>query len=125
MPTAAKPALGKFDGRDVIQSTIAVTNAGDGLSKAMSVDPTAMHLHDKVFVVLECEVNRIGFAEVGDTGKVARVHNLKAGAAVIVDENLVREHLDEMAKRIEEAAGVHRLPLDDDDEGPNDGDTSD
>lgn len=111
-----KPALGRFDGREVIKSTIAVTNAGDGLSKAMAVDPAKMDLHEKVYVVLECEVAKVTFTEVDDTNKVARNHTLKAGDATIVDEDLVREHLDAMAKRIEEAQGVHRLPLDEDGE---------
>lgn len=110
----ATTALGKFDRRDVIKSTIAVTNAGDGLSKAMAVDPQAMSLRDKVYVVLECEVAKVTFTDIDDTGKVARNHTLKAGDATIVDEDLVRDHLDAMAKRIEEAQGVHRLPLDDD-----------
>lgn len=107
-------ALPRFDGRDVIQATIAVTNAGDGLSKAMGVEPVPFHLGDKVYVVLECEVTRIGHAEIPDTGKLSRGHTFKAQAATIVDEDLVRVHLDEQTRRIEEAAGVHRLPLDED-----------
>jgi len=116
-----KSPLGRFDGREVIKSTIAVTNAGDGLSKAMSVDPAAMDLGDKVYVVLECEVAKVTFTEVDDTAKLARNHTLKAGDATIVDEDLVRAHIDEQVQRIEEAQGVHRLPLDEDGEDPGDG----
>jgi hypothetical protein len=119
MPTKPKNPLGRFDGREVIKSTIAVTNAGDGLSKAMGVDPSAMDLHDKVYVVLECDVSKVAFTEVDDTAKLARNHTLKAGAATIVDEDLVRDHLDAMAQRIEEAQGVHRLPLNEDGDGPD------
>jgi hypothetical protein len=111
MAGTAKHPLGTFDRREVIKSTIAVTNAGDGLSKAMGVEPQAMDLGDKVYVVLECEVAKVTFTEVDDTSKLARNHTLKAGDATIVDEDLVREHLDEQSRRIEEASGVHRLPL--------------
>ena len=117
--TTTKSPLGRFDGREVIKATIAVTNAGDGLSKAMAVDPSAMDLGDKVYVVLECEVAKVTFTEVDDTAKLARNHSLKAGDATIVDEDLVREHLDAMAQRIEEAQGVHRLPLGEDGEEPD------
>lgn len=116
MAAKTKNPLGMFDRREVIKATIAVTNAGDGLSKAMAVDPSAMDLGDKVYVVLECEVSKVTFTEVDDTSKLARNHSLKAGDATIVDEDLVREHLDAMAERIERAQGVHRLPLDGDGE---------
>jgi hypothetical protein len=124
MAARTKSPLGRFDGREVIKSTIAVTNAGDGLSKAMGVDPSAMDLGDKVYVVLECEVAKVTFTEVDDTAKLARNHTLRAGDATIVDEDLVREHLDTQAQRIEEAQGVHRLPLDDDGEPSGEGDST-
>lgn len=114
--------LGRFDRREVIKSTIAVTNAGDGLSKAMSVDPQAMDLGDKVYVVLECEVAKVTFTEIDDTKKLARNHTLRAGGATLVDEDLVRDHLDSMAERIEQAQGVHRLPLEEDGEPDEGGD---
>lgn len=112
--------LGKFDGREVIRATVAITNAGDGLSKAMAVDPAVMHHGDKIWVVLECDVAKVRFDPVDDTAKLTRVHILRAGAATLVDEDLVREHLDEQQRRIEEAEGVHRLPLGEDGDDAND-----
>lgn len=118
--------LGSFAGHDVVKSTVAITNAGDGLSKALGVDPTVLDIGDKVFVVLECEVAKIGFAPVDrDTDVLTRIHTLRAGTATLVDEDLVREHLDDQAKRIEEAAGVHRLPMGEDGEVDDEGEPDD
>ena len=108
---AKRTGLGRFDGREVIKSTVAVTNAGDGLSKALAVDPAALDLGDKVYVVLECEVSKVTFVPVPDTSKLQRVHTLKAGGATLVDEDLVREQLDTQAQRIEESQGIQRLPM--------------
>lgn len=115
----SKTALGKFGGREVVAAKVKVTNAGDGLSKAVAVDPVGLDIGDKVYVVLECDVADVGFSPAKDDGrKLVRTHALKTLNATIVDEDLVRAHLDDQAERIEKAAGVHRLPLDGDgDEG--------
>jgi len=109
--------LGTFDDRDVLRTTIAVTNAGDGLSDALKVDPQLMHLGDKVYVVLECEVAKVRFDPIKDTDALSRVHVLKAGTATLVDADLVRAQLDEQAERIQRAkeaeAGITRLPYND------------
>lgn len=101
--------LGSFEGRDVLQATVAVTNAGDGLSKALGVDPDQLALGEAVYVVLECEVAKITHSPIKDTHGVTRIHTLRAGSATLVDEELVRQHLDEQQRRIEESQGVHRL----------------
>ena len=86
----AKKKLTAFEGEEVLGTTIKITNAGDGLSKAMSID----------------------FQELKDADGAMRVHVLKAGRATMVDGKLVADVLDEQDKRLEEAAGVQRLPLD-------------
>ena len=115
--TKDKHPLGSFDGREVIKATVAITRAGDGLSAALAVDPQALDLGDKVYVVLECEVGKVSFEPVKDTQHLARVHTLRTQGATLVDEDLVRKHLDEMQVRIEEAQGVSRLPMGEDGEG--------
>jgi hypothetical protein len=111
--------LGTFDGRDVITTSVAITNAGDGLSQALGIDPQIMHIGDTGVVVLEYTVTKIGFIEVKDTDVLNRVHTLRAGTAAIIDRELVAEALDAQALKIERAKGVERLPLNDspDDEG--------
>lgn len=119
MTTTPPRDLGAFDGQQVLGTTIAVTNAGDGLSKAMRVDPQLLHLDQTVYVVLECTVGSIKFSPAGpDVSGVVRVHTLRAGAATLVDKDLVDQHLRDQERRIEEAAGVQRLPGDIGDAGP-------
>lgn len=107
-------ALHPFDGRDVLRTTIAVTNAGDGLSEALGVDPREFRHGEKVYVVLETTVNKVRFDPIKDTDCLARVHVLKAGAATIVDEAVVKAQIARQKERIarakEEAAGIARLP---------------
>lgn len=110
-------ALGSFDGKQVLKTTIAVTNAGDGLSEALKVEPQLLHLDGIVYVVLACRVDKIRFEPIKDVDGVSRVHVLKAGAATLVDEDLVKEHLTAQAERIlqakEKAAGIERIPFGD------------
>jgi hypothetical protein len=110
--------LSPFEGRDVITTRIAITNAGDGLSEALAVEPNEMHLGETVYVVLECEVAKIRHDPVKDTDGLARVHTLKAGTGTIVDAGLVQDVIADQARRNqlarEQAEGVQRLDLDDD-----------
>lgn len=102
--------LGTFEGADVLMSTIAVKNAGDGLSKAMVVERRKFHKGERVYVVLECEVTDVAFKPVKDTDGVNRAHSFAAQAATVVDKSLVAEHMEAQKVRIEEAAGISRLP---------------
>lgn len=113
--------LQPFEGREVIGTSVAVRNAGDGLSKALAVDPEELHLGETVFLVLECEVTKVQFDPVKDSDDLlVRVHVLKAGDATLVAGDVVADHLESQRVRIEEARGVHRLQLDGE-EDPSDG----
>lgn len=102
--------LGSFDGRDVVSTSIAVTRAGDGLSAALEIEPTVLHVGDQVVIVLDCVVSKIGFVPVKDSDDLTRVQTLRAGTAAIIDRKLVRKVLDEQAKKIEAARGIQRIP---------------
>lgn len=116
-----KTGLSRFDGKDVLTSSIKITNAGDGLSRAMSVEPTEFHHRETVHVVLECEVTEVSHKEIKDTDALVRVHTFKAGTATVVDGALVEDVLEQQRIAIEEHEGVHRLPLGSTDEdGPDD-----
>jgi len=110
--TTLKP----YEDREVVQSTIRVVNAGDGLSQAMSVDPAEYHLGETVHVVLECEVVKVTYDEISDTDVLRRVHTLRAGTGTIVEPKLVTEVLEAQRIAIERAKGVERLPVDGDGE---------
>lgn len=104
--------LTPFEGLPVTRTTVKVTNAGDGLSQAMKVDPAELHQGDRVYLVLECEVAKVTHEPVDredPRGPQARVHTLRAGRATLVDADLVRGVLDEQDERIEAAAGIERL----------------
>lgn len=102
--------LGMFDGRQVITSSIKVTNAGDGLSAAMSIDPQEFHHGQKVYLVIEAECTKVEFVPIKDTDKLARVHTLKAGVSTPVDHDKVKRVLDAQRKALEEAKGVAQFP---------------
>lgn len=108
----AVEGLETFEGRDVLQSTIRITRAGDGLSDALAVEPTEFHLGDTVTVVLECTVTKVHYEELSDTGTLRRVHTLSAGTSTIVAPEFVREVLTAQREAIDKARGVQRLPLD-------------
>lgn len=128
---AAVEALSDFDGRTVGATTIKVTNAGDGLSEALKVDPTEFHLNDEVIVVLRTIVAKVehhAMSPDDDFGSLVRSHTLKATEATIVDRDLVEVQLRQQADRIrkarETAAGVHPIPATDGSDPWEDGDPS-
>lgn len=95
--------LGTFEGSPVTTSKVKVTSAGDGLSKAMTVEPVAYKKGDRVVIVLDCVVRRVEFEDGDINGDVCRVHVFKAGQAVVIDRQLVAEMLEEQAERIKQA----------------------
>jgi hypothetical protein len=110
--------LHRFEGREVTGARVRVTNAGDGLSAALNIEP-AEHRHgETVYVVLEAEVSRVQYDESKDDPRqLVRVETLRAGVATLVDAELVKSVLDEQREKIEEAAGVTRLDFDGEETG--------
>lgn len=109
------PQLTPFDGRDVISSAIKITKAGDGLSTALQVEPGELHVGDEMHVVLKCVVGDVAFKPVSDTDCLTRVHNLVTQEATFIDGKQVAKLLDEQRRKIEQAAGIERIPFEDDD----------
>lgn len=103
------PALNQFEGRDTIGTRVRITNAGDGLSESLAVEPEELSLGQKVHIVLEAECSRVHYERVPDSDAVRRVHTLKAGAATLVEYRLVKKVLDTQRIKIEQAAGVTRI----------------
>lgn len=118
METDLKP----FEGREVSSTSIRITNAGDGLSEALQIDPLAMRIGERVYVVLECDVSKIRHearkatkGEESDPTDLVRVQILRANAATLVDKELVGDAINAQKDRIQEAkdeaAGQERLAL--------------
>lgn len=111
--------LKAFDGQEVRAATIAITNAGDGLSEALKVNPMEMHHGERHYVVLECDVTQVKFVPVDKddpAGDLIRVHTLKAGMATLVDKSVVDGVLAEQRRKLDEAKGIPQLPFTGDDE---------
>lgn len=105
--------LTPYQGIAVLGSTVSIRNTGDGLSQAMKVEPVELEIGRKVYVVLECEVEKHRHepanADSPRSGLVL-VNMLKAGRATLVDQDLVAAALDQQSKKLEEAEGIQRLP---------------
>jgi hypothetical protein len=113
--------LGTFEGLEVRSVTMRIVGAGDGLSSALALDPMRLAHGDRVTVILDCEVTDVMHPVTrnsdGDIDGVTRVHKLKASGGFIADPTLDQQlaaHLEDVARRTEETAGIHRLPIDPD-----------
>lgn len=106
-------ALGTYRDHPVIKTSIAITNAGDGLSKSMSIDPVTLEPGDEVMVLMKCTVDRHGFSLIPDTDCFELKQYLKAGTATIVSdqasERKLRAAENNVRKEAERRAGVARL----------------
>lgn len=105
--------LHRFEGRDTLTTKIKITNAGDGLSQALAIEPEELGMDDTVYVVLECTVDAVTFERVKDTNALSRVQKLRAGTATLVDKALVHDVLEAQRVKLEQARGIERLDFDD------------
>lgn len=95
--------LGTYDGRDILGMSLIMRKTGDGLSKAVKVEPRKIKVGDKVYVIYEAECVDVhhpaekrhdpGF------GGVYEVPVLDAGVATIVDADVVLGMIDAQAER--------------------------
>lgn len=98
--------LAKFEGLDVIRSSVEIPGAAGGLRDAMKVDPIEAHKGDTMYVVLECVVAKVRHDPIDKedfTGPQERVHILSTTSATIVDKELVFDALAAQKDRIAEA----------------------
>jgi hypothetical protein len=119
--------LGSYKGHEIVGAAMKLTNAGDGLSKAMSLTPVDLDFGQRVHVVIEAVVTEHGLkpAIAGDLyGPLRVVSTLKAEAATIVENATVAKILDKhkaalnRAKEIEGQRSIEdETPAADDDNG--------
>jgi hypothetical protein len=96
---AKKEALPECEQQPVNNATVRITNAGDGLSEALKVDPKALHLGQEVFYVLSGDVTQINHVEKDDV--LTRVHTVKASAITEVDGELASKLLTAAAEDLQ------------------------
>ncbi len=115
--TEEKPyQLSEYQGHSVTGATVSIRNTGDGLSKAMQVDPVELELGGTVYVVLECEVEKHRYEPADFAEDLTLVNMLKAGAATIVDRRVVGKFIDAQAKKISDASPEPQLELEGDED---------
>lgn len=124
--TPAAPALSDFEGERVLGAGIEIPSAAGGLREAMKIEPQEFHGGQRLYVVLECVVDKLRHDPVVADGERVgwrRIHIMAAENATFVDGDLVRTHLEDQAKRLADAReaakrdqekdqGVARLPTD-------------
>lgn len=100
--------LSKFEGRDVVDTTVAITKAGDGLSAALEIEPTELHHKQIVQVVLECEVGAVTFKSATEGEGLIRVHKLVTSRATLItrDHELHGASLAALNKMTEQLAAA-------------------
>lgn len=109
--------LTPFDGRPVETLAAIITKTGDGLSEALEVSPVESHIGERKTVAIDVFLKKVRFDPIKDSESLKRVEIWEAEGATFVDRSVVGEALDEQARKIEEAKGVQRLPLDGELEG--------
>lgn len=117
--------LPKFEGRPVVRSAVKITRAGDGLSEALALEPTALHHSDEVFFVLRGSVTQVNHRPTSrEEDTLVRVHTVEAQEIAMVDQAAVDKLLVEERERVarlrDEEAGREALPF----EEPQGSDTS-
>lgn len=96
-------ALKKYEGRPVARVRAAITNAGDGLSKSLAIEPREHRSGDDVYVLIKCKVGKIthdpNFNDDGGVDDFDRVEQFKAKIVTIVDAELAKASIDEQYER--------------------------
>lgn len=107
--------LTPYEDRDVLQTTIRLTNAGDGLSQGLAIEPAEYHVGDVISLVIEASISRVAYEPIPDTDVLRRVHTAKTIIGTVVQPDTVVKLLDKAKRDVERARGVERLPIGDGD----------
>lgn len=112
----AKGPLGEFEGRTIAAASIRVTNAGDGLSEALALEPQELHHGEEVWLVMHGRVSNVAFPGMKKyPDLLTRMHTVSAIECIMVAPDQVEGMLEKERDRLEllkeEQQGVTRLPL--------------
>lgn len=106
-------ALPEFEGLPTIAVSLEVRGIDGGFNDGMTIDPVVLHKGDKVFLLVEGTVAGINHKPIEEANAWRRAHVVRVDAGTLVGREFAEAHLDEQAKRIEEAKGLARLPFGD------------
>lgn len=106
-----QPTLPTFEGSPVTGSAVRITKAGDGLSEALDVLPSAMHLGEEVCYVLRGTIAQVNHRTI--QGKVTRVHTVEtteiAELPVNIAEGLLTDAHEKLLKIRDKIVGQSRI----------------
>lgn len=92
-------AFEQYEDDPVVDATIAIHKAGDGLSTALQVEPPPLHRGDTVYVILETQCRAVSYVDSKRIeGAAARQHKLVTIAGAIVGERQVAKMMKEAKK---------------------------
>lgn len=104
--------LPAFEGLTVHKAALRVTNAGDGLSEALDLEPQALELGDEVCFVLRGKVSQVNH-KTGKDNAVVRLHTVACEAIAPIDPSLADEAIatenERLAKLRDEKNGQTRI----------------
>lgn len=119
MTTELEIDLGESpEGYKVDKTGLKVLNLGDGLSDAMDIEPVVLHAGQEVYIIVRAIKTKDSFDYTfngdDDVSSVRLVQTVKAKAAVITDDDVARQAIARMEKKIAAAQhpGQGELPLD-------------
>lgn len=115
--TASEPeqrSFGEYRGKPITAITMAVKNAGDGLSKSLDINVPNLddlEVGETVRVLLEGEIKRHDYALIEKADSYELKVEIKAGAGMLTDqgERKLRAVRDLIAKTAEAKKGQNRL----------------
>lgn len=105
--------LGDFEGRPVLSTAFEMPGVSGGLNAAIGIDNLVLHHGDEGSLVLRYVTQKVRFDPIKDTDGVQRVQVLKVTMAAQIDDAGVDDALEKQRIRVEEAAGVTRIPYPD------------
>lgn len=105
--------LPAFEGLPTIAVSLEVRGIDGGFNDGMTIDPVVLHKGDKVFLLVEGTVAGINHKPIEEANAWRRAHVIRVDAGTLVSREFAEAHLDEQARRIEEAKGLARLPFTD------------
>lgn len=111
-PAAPEVDLGEYQGLPVKALGIELPSAAGGLRDPMKVSPVLLQAGEHVFVTFELNPRKFRFDPVEEADEIigwTLVGILSVENATFVDEDLVRDQLDEMAERVEALREAEKL----------------
>lgn len=108
---ATTKKLTPFEGHDVESIGVKIVGGGTGLSEALNVEPVEHEVGSKVWYVVEADVAGAEYVPVKDSSSYRRVEKYATVDMTFVDQGAVADVLEAHRVKVEEAKGIHRLPL--------------